>query len=554
MLRTKSKRQLDNEVMPPDLWEAKRRRRHLRQALWFSSVCLSLVIAVLGWGWWQAETLLGEFQEGAKGEEVEKALPELDKQAKEPLPGLEEAKTMLLIGSDVRAGEDGYGRSDTILVVRVYPNKQAASVLSLPRDLLVDIPGYGQDKINAAFTYGGTDLLIATVREYLGVPINHFFRTDFEGFAGAIAKLDGVYLPIDQTYYHSNQGLSADAMYSEIDIKPGYQKLEFEDALAWVRYRHGDNDFYRAARQQLFLREVGRQLRERAQDPLGLRKLLEIFAKATASDLDSVSETMDLANTLRQVPPDRLNRVTLEAKESTINGGSYLVASDKQKEKALKEWADLDDAFANQPERQQPKDNLSAWLDLKERGSKLGLDLGLSFADFSLPRPYSQYAQSKLSRAYRKSGTYIAPPPAKLKRAPGARRDAGLVSNSAQSVIGSVPRRLNVCTPEALPSEYAWSNDVRSYKIDGHPSLALYASAGSGNSILWMFSTWKEAPILESPTATVKKKKTVYNLYYESNALRMVSWEKKDTVIWITNTLRNEVSKTEMIELAQTCA
>ena len=129
---------------------------------------------------------------------------------------------ILVIGSDRRVGQPDVGaRSDTLIVVRLDPEAKTISMLSVPRDLLVTIPGYGQNKINAAYSFGGAKLAVQTVRQLLGIPINHFIDVGFSGFTDVVNKLGGAYLMIDTRYYNN----TATDNWASIDIQPGYQLL-----------------------------------------------------------------------------------------------------------------------------------------------------------------------------------------------------------------------------------------------------------------------------------------------------------------------------------------
>ena len=124
---------------------------------------------------------------------------------------------VLIIGSDRRFGQPSVGaRSDTLMVVRLDPKTKSISMLSVPRDLLVGIPGYGPNKINAAYSYGGARLSLEVVKHLLGVPINDFIDVNFEGFVGVVDKLGGSYLMIDHRYYNN----TAVTDYASIDIEP----------------------------------------------------------------------------------------------------------------------------------------------------------------------------------------------------------------------------------------------------------------------------------------------------------------------------------------------
>jgi anionic cell wall polymer biosynthesis LytR-Cps2A-Psr (LCP) family protein len=125
----------------------------------------------------------------------------------DPEPEAEEQRpiNVLILGSDTREGltpeeqaqigteadVDGE-RSDTIIFAHFDPRRDHAVLVHFPRDLLVDIPGYGQDKINAAYTVGGPDLTLRTVRELTGLPIHHFVEVGFVGFRDIVEALGGV--------------------------------------------------------------------------------------------------------------------------------------------------------------------------------------------------------------------------------------------------------------------------------------------------------------------------------------------------------------------------
>src|SRR6201999_3474927 len=172
-------------------------------------------------------------------EELEPVLPEVH--GGEP-------ETILIIGSDIRPefGEE-YGRSDTTILLRLDAEQNLISVMSIPRDLKTEIPGFGTDKFNAAYSDGGPKLTVQVVKELTGLQINHVINIDFLGFVRAVDAIGCVYTDVDRRYYHSNVGLPPEEQYSEIDITPGYQKLCGKKALQYVRYRHTDTDIVRSA-------------------------------------------------------------------------------------------------------------------------------------------------------------------------------------------------------------------------------------------------------------------------------------------------------------------
>jgi LCP family protein required for cell wall assembly len=148
------------------------------------------------------------------------------------------------------------------MLLRVDPDRGALALFSLPRDLAVDIPGYGRAKLNEAYAHGGPALTLKTVKQLTGLEINHLVNVDFEGFARAVNSIDCVYVDVDRRYFNTNDDFGED--YEEIDIQPGYQALCGFDALDYARYRHTDNDVVRAARQQDFLREARQKVLPRS--------------------------------------------------------------------------------------------------------------------------------------------------------------------------------------------------------------------------------------------------------------------------------------------------
>jgi len=200
------------------------------------------------------------------------------------------AQTIMILGSDHRVTDQPGDKphSDTILLIHLDPDNAATTVMSIPRDLKVNIPGAGSDKINAAYSDGGPHLTLKTVKALFsttGHPfkINHVINVNFSGFRKAVDLLGCVYTDVDRRYYHSNAGLPAAEQYAEINIHPGYQKLCGSKALDYVRFRHADSDIVRAARQQDFLRAAKDQISTSSLiDKRG--DLIDIFAKATKVD------------------------------------------------------------------------------------------------------------------------------------------------------------------------------------------------------------------------------------------------------------------------------
>lgn len=477
--------------------------RPLLIAVW-SFIAVATVLLVL---LWKARDVVDEFSAGLKAEIVKAATPELGEEPEYPAETLvmkasgsgAPAKVILAVGSDKRYGESGRGRSDTMLLVRIAGD--TVSMLSLPRDLRVPIPGHGTDKLNAAFARGGMRLLIKTVREYLGVKIDHFVQVDMGGFRKVVSTLGGVYLPVDARYLNRNDG-SAASNYADIDLQPGYQRLSPEQALQFVRFRHLDSDFTRAARQQLFLREIGRQVQAGFGDVASLPSLVDAIAKATTSDLDELGETLELARALRSTPPDRVNRVVLEGSPAMIGGVSYVVATPAQKRRSLSRWAHPGRRIEAQRKRARAQ------------------------------------ARSASKRRKRRRATVRLP------------SDGGAGRRLARRLKG-----VDACAPSGLPAGYRWGpvSPARSYRLDGRAAGAMWATAGSGRSVLFTFTTWDDPPILERPSETIRLAGHDVQLFYESGRLRMAAWREGDTRGWVTNTLTNALPDRTLIALARSC-
>jgi LCP family protein required for cell wall assembly len=182
-----------------------------------------------------------------------------------PLPG--EPTVAMVIGFDKRPGEArGTGsRSDTIMLIRIDPKREAVSMLSFPRDLSVEIPGCQAQppfvgRINEAFTACGRKGSLETVKELTGIPINYLIAVNFEGFQDIVDDMGGVYMEVDRRYFNDNSGLGYGQTYDQIDLHPGYQRLDGVEALDYVRYRHTDSDLYRNARQQQFVKSFKQQV------------------------------------------------------------------------------------------------------------------------------------------------------------------------------------------------------------------------------------------------------------------------------------------------------
>jgi LCP family protein required for cell wall assembly len=236
----------------------RRRRTWVRVLLWGFLLPLVLLLgAGGGYVYFKIYAPITEVTDisGAKNAQFREAQKDVD-----PLPAANQPATALVLGYDHRASDGaGPSRSDTLMLVRIDPQHKTIALLSLPRDLSVNIPGYGTRKINEAYTLGRSRLALDTVKSLLGVQINYLIPVDFAAFRRVVDTFHGVYIDVDRRYYNRNVGTAA-TDYSNIDLPPGYQWLSGGQALQYVRYRHTDSDIFRLARQQAFVREFKRRL------------------------------------------------------------------------------------------------------------------------------------------------------------------------------------------------------------------------------------------------------------------------------------------------------
>ncbi|MBQ2245927.1 MAG: LCP family protein, partial [Selenomonadales bacterium] len=159
---------------------------------------------------------------------------------------------IMVLGVD-RRNED-IGRSDTLFIVTADPDTKQLSMLSVPRDTRVLIPGYGYDKINHAYSLGGHKLTEKSVERLLNMPIDHYVLIDFKAFYKIIDALGGVDIYVDKRMYYEDPWDDNGGLV--IDIQPGLQHMDGETAIQYVRYRDSEGDIGRVARQQKFLKAV----------------------------------------------------------------------------------------------------------------------------------------------------------------------------------------------------------------------------------------------------------------------------------------------------------
>jgi len=228
-----------------------------------------------------------------------------------------ERVNILLLGVDQRPQEAGPCRTDTMIVVTVDPATNTAGMLSIPRDLYVEIPGYGLNRINVAhflgdrdnYPGGGPALAKKTAQYNLGVPIHYYIRINFQGFRDIVDALGGITVEVeneiwDDEYPDENYG------YMTIYIPAGVQQMDGEMALRYARTRHDGSDFVRLRRQQKVLFAIREKALSLDLIPR-LPELLRTMGYTVDTDLDP-QVVLALAQIARQIEKEDIKSAVID--------------------------------------------------------------------------------------------------------------------------------------------------------------------------------------------------------------------------------------------------
>lgn len=225
---------------------------------------------------------------------------------------------VLVMGLDTRKGEN-MARADTIMLCSVDTEKNIMSILSIPRDTRVRIPGHGWEKINSATVYGGPSLAMKVVSDLLGIRVDNYVMTDYEGFKQIINALGGVTIDIKERMYHEDP---EDGGIYTIDLKPGVQRLNGDKALQYVRYRgYALGDISRVETQQKFLSALVKEVLQPS-TVVRLPSLIVSTYKAVDTNL-SLLNMKKLAVAASKMTSANLLTQTLPGKFLNLDGASY---------------------------------------------------------------------------------------------------------------------------------------------------------------------------------------------------------------------------------------
>ena len=233
----------------------------------------------------------------------------------------------LLVGLDEE--EYGLSRTDTIILARIDPARKTAALISIPRDAFVSIPGYGYDKINAAYVYGtldsqstGPELLIRTITNLTGIDIAYYVQIDLGGFSKVIDTLGGVYVDVPVDVYN-NYDWNAPAYESDYPaIYAGeHQLLKGEYALLFVRCRnYGISDYQRQANQRTFLQAMAKQIL--SSNPLTIMNTVTQICQFTSTNMN-VQRVASIAGSMRGVQESDFYTYSIPCSSENTTGTWY---------------------------------------------------------------------------------------------------------------------------------------------------------------------------------------------------------------------------------------
>ena len=449
-----------------------------------------------------------------------------DAQVVVPNPG--QPQTILIIGSDHRAGTSfSSANTDTMMLVRLDPSSSTINVLSIPRDLKVQIPGAGTTKLNSAYSVGGPNLLETVIREnvFPDLRVNHIVDINFGGFEDLVNAIGCVYSDVDHRYYNN----TAQTDYSSIDLQPGYQKLCGTAALTFVRFRHTASDNVRNARQQDFIRW--------AKDQYGVDnlisnrdKLLKIFGQHTQTDrsLHTTDGLINLFNlvafsaghTIKQIPfPAIFLPCPLTASGQTP---CYVTDEAQSAENAYQQLMTPTTGPAPSAVPAVKKSRHTSASSARAAGLSAdptdGKAQAAALAKLAMPIYYPRLIAGD-SQYCSDLGTdcYEYPNP-------------GYVYN------GSYPRAYTIHDQSGVP-HFAYR-----MTLVVNPVLGEYYGVQG--------TTWRDPPILRVPqqVRTVHGKHLL--LFLDGRHINLVGWRTAQAAYWVSNTLNDALSNPAMIDIA----
>jgi polyisoprenyl-teichoic acid--peptidoglycan teichoic acid transferase len=431
-------------------------------------------------------------------------------------------QTFLVLGSDRRskarnANERGEAHSDTILLVRFDPQQGQTSVLSIPRDLMVNIRTpqgayYPNEKINAAYTIGsrlkgvagGSALAAETIERevFPGLNLNGIIDVNFKGFIEVVDTLGCAYVNVDHRYIG---GGAVGEDFSAINLQPGYQKLCYNNALSYVRFRHFDSDFVRVARQQDFLRDLREQVNPEISEVDKVAKAVGHAIHSTFNQSNSKLIELSKLIAFSQGKPLRQVHFLTTNVNAQVGGGSYVTSSPELEKKTLEEFLHGDE-----------KVHLAS----------------------------SPSSSGHSSSHHHHSG---APSPAAL----------GLIHTTGESeaVHAALDLPFKVLYP-SLQTSAGQQQTVRSYALRNvqgelkHAYVVVWQQNLQGSYYDFEGTDWLSPPLFKN-ARTEKLGSRTYKLVDDGSHIHVIGWRSGNVLYWLTNTLLEDLSNAQMLAVAK---
>lgn len=231
---------------------------------------------------------------------------------------------ILIIGYD--SSINGPPRADTIILSSIDLESKKMGLLSIPRDTRVSVQGYGMNRINASHAFGGIDLTISTIEDFLNIPVDYYVETDFQGFAKIIDAIGGVEIEIKEPLKYVDK---AGGVF--IDLPAGKRVLSGKEALDYVRFREPiKGDIGRVERQQKFIKSV----MHRVLSPDIIMKLPSIYneTKKAVNTNIPVQDITPFIRLLKDMNLSNIETVILPGEPRYIHGASYWVVNEEESE------------------------------------------------------------------------------------------------------------------------------------------------------------------------------------------------------------------------------
>jgi polyisoprenyl-teichoic acid--peptidoglycan teichoic acid transferase len=533
------------------------------------------------------------------------------------VPQPEQPTVALVVGYDRRTkGVDAStdSRSDTIMLLRADPDKKVISMLSFPRDLIVEHPGCRETgpftgRINEAYTYCGFKGTLETVKQLTGVPINYVITVNFEGFTRIVDKLGGVYMDVDHRYLNDNS--SGGPTYATIDLHSGYQQLTGRQALDFVRFRHTDSDIYRVVRQQEFVKSFKQQV----SSSFSLTKIPGIVKAITdnvevgvgghkALDFDTL---YSYAKLVYGLPTGNFQQVQLEG----LAGYNELTAPETAITSAVDKFLNPDvsapekaanAALGREPKRETgpPPSQVTievlngngtagaaddAAYRLGQRGYQVvnsgnadSFEYFESEILYDPDVPESEVAANRLAELLGDANVSEVSPGAELTtmlrvivgqtfhgtltplppestpqhEPPAVVKDAATPEPYVRAANRKVDFDVLLPTVREETSSLDTTEPARVYRIDGeHEAFRLAYRTGANEYWGIQQVGWESPPILDGASVTQTINGREYSLYFAGPKLHMVAFEQNGASYWVVNTLLNRLSNETMLAIAR---